>query len=63
MFWRNLSHFLGVFALVFANETHYVGGTSGFATSATNTVVEFAKNSAKATKKWRKILQNFSTIQ
>ena len=55
MFRRNLSHFLVGCALFFANETHCVGSTSGFATSATHTVVKFAKNSAKTINKWRKM--------
>ena len=40
---------------IFCKWDHCVGSTSGFATSATNTVVEFAKNSAKTTRKVTKI--------
>ena len=60
MFWRSVSPFLVIFALFLANETTVQVARVALATSATITVVEFAKNSAKTTRKVTKImLQNF----
>ena len=63
MFWRSVSHFLVVFALFLANETTVQVARVALATSATCTVVEFAKNSAKTTRKvTNTLLQNITTI-
>ena len=51
-FWSNIFvTFLVVLALFFANETTVMVARVALATSATITVVEFAKNSAKTTRK------------
>ena len=58
--WSNLSHISSRFSTIFANETTVMVARVALATSATITVVEFAKNSAKPTRKVTKILlQNF----
>ena len=54
--WSNLSHISSVFCTIFCKRVHCDGSTSGFATSATITVNEFAKNSAKNTRNVTKIL-------
>ena len=54
--WNNLSHISSVFCTTFCKRVHCDGSTSGFATSATITVNEFAKNSAKNTRNVTKIL-------
>ena len=54
--WSNLSHISSRLCTIFCKWNHCDGSTSGFATSATITVNEFAKNSAKNTRNVTKIL-------
>ena len=62
-FWSSVSHISSDFCTIFCKWVHCGGSTSGFATSATCTVVEFAKNSAKTTRKvTNTLLQNITTI-
>ena len=49
--WSNLSHISSLLALFFSNEITVMVARVALATSTTITVVEFAKNSAKTTRK------------